>query len=118
MARRAREKPPRIQTRLTFDESMGELWQWYSTVPERARAREIHHLVLVGFTAMRGLARGTFGAQPIESPPAAESGHLQAASQRMAPDTRVPGLDDTLAAMGRWGAANPGFDSLDARVDT
>ena len=31
----------RGQTRVTIDDEMGDLWTWYSNIPERNRAREI-----------------------------------------------------------------------------
>ena len=54
----------RSQMRLSFDDGMGEIWEWYIALPKRCRQREIYSMLCVGFAARQGLALGTVLALP------------------------------------------------------
>lgn len=111
----------RSQTRLSFDADMGELWEWYVSIPERARPREVLFLVQVGFAAMKGLTRGGPAQYAGDGPiPAA---HLAAhpvggesQSVHSAGPTEVEAVRQSLDALGSWGSADPGFETVEAET--
>jgi hypothetical protein len=117
MEKQQSTRPRRGQTRVSFDEQMGDLWNWYSKIPERARAREVYHLVVVGFATMQGLARGAAvnaaggGSVNAHAVPVSTAESDRADAERSAGHAK----QETRNALNSWGGlnANAGFDTLD-----
>ena len=121
MAKRIESPPERAQTRLRFDEEMGELWDWYCRIPERYRAREVLHLVVVGFATMRGLARGSTVNEEAGIPTRSSTTD----SVKLDSATGIKGgepqegkkADGELASLAGWGSTDdPNFETSDAVV--
>lgn len=107
----------RGQTRVTIDDEMGDLWTWYSNIPERNRAREIYNLVVVGFATMQGLARGSLVnvAGPASLPgPDGARGEAKSPEQGQGSSQPAQELQDARTALGGLGGLD--FDTAGSEV--
>lgn len=54
-----RDKSGRCQVRISLSERDGGLWEWVQLVPEKARARQMLHLMWLGLSAQEAMSAKT-----------------------------------------------------------
>lgn len=53
-------KSSRCQVRISLSERDGRLWEWAQALPEKARARQMLHLMWLGLLAQEAISAKTF----------------------------------------------------------